>query len=314
MVSTVGAAALADLLFGEPPADLHPTVWMGRGIELGKGATSWWRRGAGREFLAGGLLLGIGGALVGISGAGLGDLLGRVPGTIGQVMKGIALKPALSLRALLEAGAEVECALRGGDLSAARVSLGWHLVSRETADLTASGVASAAIESLAENLADGFVAPLIAHRVGGLGAAYLLRFINTADAMLGYRTPELEWFGKAAARMDDVVNFIPARLTGFLLALSAPIVRGSTLEALRVMRREADRMSSPNSGWPIAAVAGALGVRLEKEGEYQINEGGIEPGPNELTRARRLIMAAALSALPILSGECGGRRAGRGRR
>src|SRR5690625_7607513 len=113
MVSTVGAAALADLLLGEPPADLHPTVWMGRGIELGKGATRWWRRGAGREFLAGGLLLGIGGALDGISDAGLGDLLGSVPGTIGQVEKGIALNPDLSLRALVDAGAEDESALRG---------------------------------------------------------------------------------------------------------------------------------------------------------------------------------------------------------
>ena len=139
----------------------------------------------------------------------------------------MALKPALSLAPLIEAATDVQRALQRGHLIEARRLLGWHLVSRNTNDLSPAEVAGAAIESVAENLSDSVVAPLIAFRVGGLAGAYAYRMLNTADAMLGYHTPELEWFGKAAARADDIVNLLPSRVTAGLICCTARIGRGS---------------------------------------------------------------------------------------
>lgn len=225
--------------------------------------------------------------------------LGREAGVSGALMEGALLKPSLSLRALLDAGAQVQHALRAGKLPEARRLLAWHLVSRDTATLSPSEVAGAAIESLAENLSDGLVAPLLAYVVGGLSAAYLCRFINTADAMLGYRTPELEWFGKAAARTDDVINLVPARVTAALIALTARTGGGSSRSAARIACRDHARTASPNAGWPMAAMAGALGVRLDKRGAYTLHSEGTAPSWRDIARARRVVTAAAMAGCAL---------------
>ncbi|MBV9775083.1 MAG: cobalamin biosynthesis protein CobD [Gemmatimonadetes bacterium] len=289
-----GLALAADLLLGEPPAPLHPTVWMGR-----------WLRGArerrrSRAPLAS-LAEGAAGVLAGAAlAAGAAHLVGRqtdrFPRPLPALALGAALKPALALRALLDAGREVEVALLRDDLSEARRLLAWHLVSRDTSELSAAEVAGAAIESLAENLGDGLVAPLLAWRAGGLPAAYLYRLVNTADAMLGYRTPELEWFGKFAARADDALNRAPARLAALAVALAAPLGEGDGRAALRLALRDAGRTASPNAGWPMAAMAGALGVRLRKRGAYDLHPEGREPGPGDLRRARRIVAGAGILA------------------
>jgi adenosylcobinamide-phosphate synthase len=200
------------------------------------------------------------------------------------------------LRALLEAGAVVEHALLAGDLVEARRLLSYHLVSRDVTNLDASHVAGAAISSLAENLSDSVVAPLLAYRLGGLPTAYAYRAINTADAMLGYRTPELEWFGKPAARADDIVNWIPARLTALLIAIAS----GAPRESLNVARADARRCPSPNGGWPMAAMAGALGVVLVKRGVYTLHARGRHPTPADLARARRVTTLAAALATALV--------------
>jgi adenosylcobinamide-phosphate synthase len=271
-------ALLADAAFGEPPAVVHPTVWLGHGIAAG-------RRRLGHRGLAGGAIVALGAAaLAGGVGMAVDVLLGDRP-----VARGLALKPALALRALLEAGGVVERALARGDLPAARRLLSEHLVSRDTTALSVSDVAGAAISSLAENLNDSVVAPLLAFRLGGLGGAYAYRAINTADAMLGYRTLELEWFGKTAARADDVVNWIPARLSAVLIA----VVGGG----LEIAVADARRTPSPNGGWPMAAMAGALGVVLRKPGVYTLNATGREPRAADIARARRIVIGAAALAL-----------------
>jgi adenosylcobinamide-phosphate synthase len=271
-------AVLADVAFGEPPAAVHPTIWMGRGIAAGR------RRLGGETALAafaGGAVVALGTAVMaGVTGAIVDVVVRDRP-----VARGLALKPALALRALLEAGRVVEEALRERDLVMARRALAQHLVSRDTSALSASDVAGAAISSLAENLSDSVVAPLLAFRVGGLGGAYAYRAINTADAMLGYRTPELEWFGKTAARVDDVLNWIPARVTAGLIG----VIGGGFDVALA----DAHRTPSPNGGWPMAAMAGALGVVLRKRGVYTLNAGGREPVAADIGRARRIVAAAA---------------------
>jgi adenosylcobinamide-phosphate synthase len=296
---SVAVALAADLLLGEPPTALHPTVWMGRLIGAARGRRS--SPGPLPSFAEGAAWM-LGGSLLTVGAASLVRRgVDRLPGGWSAVAEGLALKPALSLRALLAAGAEVEGALSAGDLPRARRLLSWHLVSRDASGLSASGVAGAVVESLAENLGDGVVAPLLAYRVGGLEAAYLHRFVNTADAMLGYRTPGLEWFGKAAARADDVLNVVPARASALLIAACAALGGGDARRAMRCAWTDARLTASPNAGWPMAAMAGALGVRLEKRGAYVLNGSGRPPGAGDVRRARRIVAGAGLLAAALVS-------------
>ena len=318
-----------DLVGGEPPTSLHPTVWMGRG--LGRVRDVHRTRPRSRlESLTMGMATMAGGVAMSVAfGALLERCLRRVGPSARATLGGVLLKPALSLRALVAAGGEVEGLLRIGDLDGARRALSWHLVSRETSRLTAAEVAGATIESLAENLSDSFVGPVIADMVGGLPAAYAYRFINTADAMLGYRTPELEWLGKAAARLDDAVNLVPARVSALLVALAAPVAGGSVRGALHGALSDAGRTPSPNAGWPMAAMAGALGVRLDKRASerspdaigprraprhlYILNRDGRAPTWRDVARTRRIVAGAAMlmMAMPVAAAADHGRARGR---
>jgi adenosylcobinamide-phosphate synthase len=291
------AALTLDLLWGEPPAAMHPTVWMGQWIAAARSQ----RRGAAPvpALLEGALIVVAGAALSAGAAAVVGKAVEVIPRPLHTVLYGAALKPALSLRALLAAGAEVETALRAEDLSAARHLLSWHLVSRDTAELSAAEIAGAAIESLAENLSDGLVAPLLAFRTGGLPAAYAYRFLNTADAMLGYRTPDLEWYGKAAALADDAVNWVPSRAAALLIVLAGSLIGADGKDALRCALHDAASTASPNAGWPMAAMAGALDIRLTKRGAYVLNAMGREPGPDDLAHARRIVALAGMLAAMI---------------
>lgn len=298
----VFVALAADAIAGEPPTPLHPTVWMGNAIAAARRDTPVHSRAGA---FAAGCALSIAGIAAAASISYLGALgISRLPRPARPIAEGLALKPALSLRALIEAGLAVERALRRGDLQAAREQLSWHLVSRPTADLASHEVASAAISSLAENLSDALVAPLMAYCVAGLPGAYAYRFVNTADAMLGYRTPELEWFGKTSAHLDDAANLIPARLTALLIAAAAPLVAGSSRRALRIARTDAGRTASPNAGWPMAAMAGALDVTLAKRGAYSLHDAGRAATVNDMARARRLIVAAAILAGALAEAAC----------
>lgn len=289
----VASTALAtDLLVGEPPARLHPTVWMGRWISAGQSRRQSRRPLA--SILEGSLVLGGGAILTAGLAVAAGILIDRAPGPWRTGLLGAALKPTLSLRALIDAALHVQHALECGRLGEARRTLALHLVSRDTRALSAAEVAGAAIESVAENLSDSVVAPILAFRVGGLTAAYVYRMINTADAMLGYRTAELEWFGKAAARTDDILNLAPARTTAALICCTARMGRGSPRCALTATLGTARRTPSPNAGWPMAAMAGALGVSLTKRGQYALNRRGRAPAAADITRSCRIALAASL--------------------
>ncbi|CAM3839330.1 CobD/CbiB family cobalamin biosynthesis protein [Deinococcus frigens] len=279
--------ALALDLLGEPPAPLHPVVWMGNFLKAARGR---WRAGTPADHFREGAVwwaLGAG------TSAGAGALAQRLPG--GWLTQGILLKPLLARRALFAAVDEVHTALAANDLPEARRLLAWHLVSRETSELMASEVAGAAIESLAENLSDSVVAPLLCFRAGGLPLAALYRYTNTADAMWGYRTPELEYAGKVAAHADDVLNLAPARLT----ALCAVLASGG--RGLGVWASDRRNTASPNAGHPMSAFAGALGVYLDKRGVYVLNAGGRVPQAADLPRALKLAHRTfALSTLLLL--------------
>ena len=143
-----------------------------------------------------------------------------------------------------------------------------HLVGRDIEDLDASGVARSAIESLAENFSDAVVAPALAFLLFGLPGLLAYKAINTADSMLGHRSARYESFGQASARLDDFVNWVPARLSAGLIAIAALAIRGKPLEILSVARRDAPRHRSSNAGWPEAAMAAALGIAIAGPRSY----------------------------------------------
>ncbi len=278
-------------LLGEPPTPLHPVVWMGNHL---KTARNRWRAQTPSEQLREGAIWW---ALGAVGSAGAGAVAQRLPGGWPGpwMVQGILLKPLLARRALFAAVDEVHMALIANNLPEARRLLSWNLVSRDTSELTASEVAGATIESLAENLSDSVVAPLLCFRVGGLPLAALYRYANTADAMWGYRTPELEYAGKVAAHADDALNLAPARLTA-LCTLLASGGRG-----LGVWTRDRRNTASPNAGHPMSAFAGALGVRLDKRGMYVLNAAGRRPEAADLPRALHLARRTfALSTLLLL--------------
>src|SRR5262245_1549402 len=205
---------------------------------------------------------------------------------------GAVASTLLAYRALDRAAGEVQAALACGDLDEARRLLGWHLVSRPTAELRADEVAAATIESLAENLSDSLVAPLLAYLLGGLPGLVVYRFCNTADAMWGYRDERYEYLGKAAARTDDLLNLTPARITAGLVAISAQIVNGRGAMAWRVARHDHGRTASPNAGWPMAAMAGALDTTLTKRGHYTLGDGQRTPDATIIGEARAVTRTA----------------------
>jgi adenosylcobinamide-phosphate synthase len=167
----------------------------------------------------------------------------------------------LAARSLQQESALVADALGGGDLAAARKSLSF-IVGRDTADLAEPEIWRGAVETVAENSSDGVIAPLFCLMLGGpvLGLAY--KAVNTLDSMVGYKNETYLLFGRASAKFDDLANWLPARLTGLLIVMAAPAAGLSAAGAWRIMRRDGRNHSSPNSGIPEAAVAGALGVQL----------------------------------------------------
>jgi adenosylcobinamide-phosphate synthase len=282
-------AVAIDLALGDPPGRLHPVAWIGAALDRGRRALC---AGAPRRLLARGaavtLLCAAAGAVV---AAGVAASASRLDAA-GIVLEAVALSLLLSLRGLSRAARSVAAPLARDDLAAARAAVGRHLVSRPTATLAAGPVASAAVESVAENLTDSFVAPALFYVAFGLPGVAVYRVINTADAMLGYHEGDLEWFGKTAARLDDVLNYAPARLAAVCLVVASVLDGAAAGRAWRVMRRDARRTASPNAGWTMAAMAGALGVTLEKTGAYRLGDGPW-PDVRDIHRSVRLMLGAA---------------------
>lgn len=289
-----------DRWWGEPPARWHPVVgmgrylaWAGRRIAPRAGTAP---ANAQRTFLAGALAWCAGAMAVAALAWLLQDLLRRQPPWAAGLLAGVLLKPLLAWRMLREETAAVEHAL-SASLDEGRARLA-RIVSRDVAQLDEAAVRESAIESLAENLNDSVVAPVFWFLLLGLPGAALYRFANTADAMWGYRGVregrEWEWAGKWAARADDLLSWLPARLTALLIALARQGL------AWRPLRGEARRTASPNSGWPMAAMALALDVRLGKPGVYVLNGAGRVPDAEDGRRAQ-VLAARAVGWLLVLA-------------
>lgn len=286
----VVVSLLLDAAFAEPPTRIHPVV--GMGAVLARAARHVPAGPPGRALAYGGLAVLAGGLGSAAVGAAVSAAAGRCPRAAATVVQGTALWTLLSVRRLLSEVAAVEAGLHRG-LDEGRAALR-HVVSRDTAPLDATQVRAAAIESLAENLSDSVVAPLWWYAVGGLPAAAAYRFVNTADACWGYRTDRWLHAGRVAARADDLLNLVPARVTAGLLLLGAPP---------RLWRRlpgQAGRTASPNAGWPMAAMALRLDRQLAKPGAYVLHPAGgpVRPGdlPVAFGLAHRVVAVAAALA------------------
>ena len=302
LLSALGSPLLLalalDLLFGEPPNAWHPVVWIGAAITaLERHAP----RAGRRSCLAGGAVATLG--LAAVTGAGARAFersARRLPPIAGAAVVAALLKPAFSLRMLLGAGSSVRAALEAGDLVQARAQLR-SLVSRDATALSEQECAAAAIESLAENLADSVIGPWLGYALAGLPGAWLFRCVNTLDSRWGYHG-RYEFLGRFAARADDMLVWVPARLSAILLIVAAPAGGGDIALAWRVMCRDHGLTESPNAGWTMSAMAGALGSALAKRGHYVLNACGEDCSPNDIRRAGRIVLAAGLLGLPITKG------------
>jgi len=272
-----------DILLGEPPARIHPVVWIGKFI-------AFLRARAGPSKVQGFILAFTVIAVSVLAGHFLVYAASAVP-ILPLLVAAYLFKSTFAIRCLLEVSRDIGRMI-DQDMDEARKMLP-ALVGRDTASLTRAQASSAVIESLSENYVDSILSPIFYYLafapVGlGLEAAIAFKAISTMDSMLGYKTPGLKELGYAGAKLDDLANFIPARLSIILIALARP-ARAST--AIRAAFQYHNATPSPNSGWPMAAAAGALDVRLEKPGYYVLLEGGKEPHTSDVPRALRLMQA-----------------------
>jgi len=291
LVLALPLAWVCDALFGEPRNALHPVAWIGRVLDpVGRWLV---QQPAGRAFA--------GGALAWLALAGVVAWLAMLwqgacaewPWWLAVPAMALALKPCFAWRMLRDEVVAVDVALARKGIDAARLQVA-RLVSRDVSAMDEKLVRETAIETLAENLNDSVVAPLFWCAFLGLPGAAVYRFANTADAMWGYRG-RFEWAGKWAARADDLLSWLPARLTGVLIWFPM------TVAAWRALRDEARRTPSPNGGWPMGAMALRLRVRLRKPGVYMLNETAPSPGRAQFDAALRCAsgcawMAAAAAA------------------
>ena len=294
-------ALLLDLALGEPPNRLHPTVWIGNTVALAEriapgapaATTLQLAFGAGMALL----IPSAWGAAAWAVGFGLMQLhpLAYV------IVVSVLLKTTFSVRMLHRVAAGIGAILTAGDIAEARRQMS-SLVSRDTSQLTAGQMAAGAIESVAENITDSIVGPLLAFALFGLPGAVAYRAINTLDSMVGYHG-RYEYLGKASARLDDLVNLIPARVAAGLLWLSTAALPGMAGgRAWRIMFAHRGRTESPNAGWTMAAMAGGLGVTLEKVGHYRLGDPAPEPEAQHIGRATRALYATTALATAVAIG------------
>ena len=306
------AGLAIDALFGEIPAVFrhvdHPVVLAGRAIaffdrKLNRETRS---EAARRDRGIITVVLVVGAA------AALGVAIEYLRGghLLGSVIEALLIAVLVAQRSLYEHVAAVAEALDAGGLGAGRAAVR-RIVGRDPTSLDAHGVARAAIESLAENFSDGVVAPVFWYLLLGLPGLFAYKMANTLDSMIGHRTPRYRSFGWAAARFDDLLNLMPAPISGLLLVVAAVFAKNSRPDrALAIMFRDGRKHHSPNAGWPEGAMAGALGLALAGPRHYPeglvadpwLGDGSARAAPSDITRALNIYRLACLIEGGLLLG------------
>ena len=300
-------AVMIDVMLGDPPNALHPVAWLGKFIAgLEKIGLLFGRAG---QFIFGIIMtlltagiFSIGTYLLFLWLTSLTNDIGSVYILFYPLLGGLILKMTFTISGLRHAATQIRKLLEMGEVEQTRHELR-ALVSRDTANLSKPLIVSSAIESVAEGLCDSVVAPLFYFLLFGLPGALAYRAVNTLDSMIGYHG-KYEYLGKFAARLDDVLNFIPARLAAIMLYVAASF-RGSGNNTWRVMQKDRGKTSSPNAGWPMAAMAGALEIKLEKPGHYVLGDGKKKLVPATIRQALTVFTIAA-SCWLLVCGIAGG--------
>jgi len=302
-VVIVGFALLLDFLVGDPKTKYHPTAWIGKLISSLVPFTK--SNSAKRELIGGILLvsvivitvctslvvLDIGISLLTI------DFVSLI---ISIAIGSILLKTTIAIRGMQKHALAVVDAVEEGDLDSARNHLSM-IVKRDTKNLDKNHILSGVLESVSENTVDGVTGPLFYYAIFGLPGAFVYRAINTIDSMVGYKTTlfkNVGWFG---AKCDTILNYVPSRLTGLVMILGALILGYNWKESLYIMRRDSRKLESLNAGFPMAALAGALGTRLEKMNHYTIGNGDIEFTKSHVISAVTLMKVSSILFCGIIT-------------
>ena len=292
----VGFALLLDFLVGDPKTKYHPTAWMGKLIAS---LVPFTKSNSARKELLGGILLVsviviIVSTLLVVLDVGISLLTIDIVSLIVSIAIGsILLKTTIAIRGMQKHALAVVNAIEEGDLDSARNHLSM-IVKRDTKNLDKNHILSGVLESVSENTVDGVTGPLFYYAIFGLPGAFVYRAINTIDSMVGYKTTlfkNVGWFG---AKCDTVLNYAPSRLTGLVMMLGALILGYNWKESLYIMRRDSGKLESTNAGFPMAALAGALGTRLEKMNYYTIGNGSIEFTKSHIISAITLMKVSSI--------------------
>lgn len=313
---------IMDFLFGDPTWIPHPVVWIGKAIDRLKGAI--WNyiygcsydevirqkklRDENLEILGGGFLMTV---IVGgtyLITAFVIKLAKKIHPKLGQAAETFLIFQSLATKCLGQESSKVYEKLKEGDLPGARTQVG-YLVGRDTACLSEEEVAKAAIETVAENTADGVVAPLFYASIGGAPLALVYKAVNTLDSMIGYRNEECIYLGKASAKMDDVWNFIPARLSAFAMMGGAKMAGFDWKNGWKIFKRDRYNHLSPNSAQTESVAAGALHIQLGGTHDYfgkpvekpTIGDDLRPVEPEDIKRTNQLLYGAAICSMGVVS-------------
>ena len=308
LVSILLLAVAFDILIGEPPAALHPVVWIGKFIDVLKKATPTTHRKIYGVFLATATI--VFASAIGYM-AMIISMHSAVPQTIGYLIAAYFLKSTFAIRSLLTPAQKIYEDIVKNDLKSARRDLPIY-VSRDPSKLNTDQMSSAVIESMAENFVDGILSPIFYYLLlgpFGLVGAYVYKAVNTLDSMVGYKDDMHIELGYFSAKLDDVLNWIPARISVAFVAIAALICNTSENESritvfihtIKSAKVEGRNTPSPNSGYPIAAASGALGIRLEKPDTYVLGNELNQPKPKDIKRASQLIGTAAVLSVAVFS-------------
>ena len=302
-VIIVGFALLLDFAAGDPKNKYHPTAWIGKLIAK---LTPRAKNNSGKKELLGGILVvctvvSIVSTLLVFLEIGINLITIDLVSLLASIIIGtILLKTTIAIKGMEKHALNVADSLEKSDLDSARVHLSM-IVKRDTKDLDENHITSAVLESVSENTVDGVTGPLFYYAFFGLPGAFVYRVINTVDSMIGYRTSMFKNIGWFGANCDKVLNYVPSRLTGLVMILSALILGYNWKESFHIMKRDSKKLDSPNAGYPMSALAGAIGVKFEKINHYTIGDGNIQFTRSNITTAITLMKVSSILFCGIIT-------------
>ena len=302
-ISIIGFAILIDLILGDPKNRYHPTAWIGTFIAklttITKNQNSTFEKVGGIIMIiiiSSVVVLLLSGLNFGISLISV-DYISLI---LTVVISALLLKTTIAIRGMEKHAISVLDSLESNDLDLARNYLSM-IVKRNTTKLDKNHVLSGVLESISENTVDGITGPMFYYAFFGLFGAFVYRIINTADSMVGYKNDIFKNLGWFTAKCDTILNYIPSRLTGLMMVISAAILKNNWRNSYKVMIRDGKKTESPNAGYPMAALAGALETKFEKINHYKLGDGEITLTRDHVLSAIKIMKLTSILFFGIIT-------------